>query len=305
MKEMFKITASLTGVCIAAALILGVVYTQTEHPRKVIEKRQQDEIIQGLLGFGGKKKAPANFSIYPIYRYVVKEPDKGTLLAYVLPAKDDKAIVSLIDLAGKPVTSMPLKASEAELAEKGTRTKAVEKALPKGSDATYAETFYVANEGEKRYGYVIPGITQGFKTFVKLMVSVNPQYTLTGVAITESEEDPGLGAEIKQEYFRNQFVGKTLKMLRKLKVIKEPLPKEYQIVLEKSKPAYKKLEKQNPEKVKEIKKEHLKDNIYALTGATISSRAVTRGVKNTVKKFHYRFEILTKAIKKQNIPVAF
>jgi electron transport complex protein RnfG len=226
-------------------------------------------------------------------------------LAYVLPGKDDKAVVCEIDLTGKPVTTMSLKAGGTELAEEGTRTKAVKEALPKGSKATYAETFYVANEGSERFGYVVPGITQGFKTFVKLMVSVNPKFTLTGVAITESEEDPGLGAEIQQDYFKNQFKGKTLSILSKLTVVKKPLPEDYKTVLEPSKPAYKKLEKQDPGKIKEIKEKHLKDDIYALTGATISSRAVTRGVKNTVKKFNYRFDILTKAIKEQKIPVAF
>ena len=302
MKEMLKITASLTGVCIAAALILGAVYTQTEHPRKLIEKHQHEEIIQGLLGFGGGKKAPEDFAIHPVHRYVVNDPEKGTLLAYVLPAKEDKAVVCEIDLAGKPVVTVPLKAGGAELAEEGPRTKAVKDVLPKGSDATYAETFYVANKGSKRHGFVIPGITQGFKTFVKLMVSVDPDYTLTGVEITESEEDPGLGALIEEDYFRNQFVGKTVEALPKLEVVKKPLPEEYKTALEPSKPAYKKL---GSEKVDEILKKHLKDDIYALTGATISSRAVTRGVKNTVKKFHYRFDILTKAIKEQNIPVAF
>ena len=130
------------------------------------------------------------------------------------------------------------------------------------------------------------------------MVSVNPQYTMTGVAITESEEDPGLGALIEEDYFRNQFVGKTIDFLPKLKVIKKPLPKELEIVCEPNSTAYKEL---GPEKVAAIKKKHLKDDIYALTGATISSRAVTLGVKNTVKKFHYRFDILAKAIKEQNI----
>jgi electron transport complex protein RnfG len=32
--------------------------------------------------------------------------------------------------------------------------------------------------------------------------------------------------------------------------------------------------------------------IYAITGATISSRALTDGVKNTVNHFHYRWALL-------------
>jgi len=60
-----------------------------------------------------------------------------------------------------------------------------------------------------------------------------------------------------------------------------------------------------PEQMKEIRKKHVKDDIYALTGATISSRAVTRGVKNTVRKFVYRFDILKKAIEQEKVQVAF
>ena len=108
----------------------------------------------------------------------------------------------------------------------------------------------MANEGSKRYGYVVPGITQGFKTFVKLMVSTDPKFTLTGVAITESEEDPGLGAEIQQNYFKRQFIGKTLDTLPKLKVVKKPLPPEYRTVLEINKPAYKALDAKNIQVIK-------------------------------------------------------
>ena len=175
-------------------------------------------------------------------------------------------------------------------------------ALPKGYKATYASTVYIADLGDKRLGYVVPGVTQGFKTFIQLMVSLDPNFTVTGIAITESKEDPGLGAEIQQDFFRNQFVGKTQDVLKNLKVVKEPLPEDYVPALEPEKAKRLGL---SPDKIKEIKEKHLKDDIYALTGATISSRAVTNGVKDTVRKFVYRIEILSDAVKQQNIQVAF
>jgi electron transport complex protein RnfG len=302
MKEMFKITASLTGVCLAAALILGAVYTQTELARKEIEKSQNEHIIEGLLGFGHGKKAPADFKVFPVYRYVLKDPKAGLMLGYVVPVKEGKAELVTIDLSGKPVKAYPVKGSTTELGERDTRDAAVKATLPKGFTATYAAVFYVSDLGGKRHGYVLPGITQGFKTFIKLMVSLNKDFTVTGVAITESEEDPGLGANIKKDYFKNQFIGKTMQILKTLKVIKEPIPKDYLEVLV---PAKAKMAHLTPEKIKEIEKKHVKDNIYALTGATISSRAMTRGVKNTVRKFVYRFNILEKAIEHEKIQVAF
>ena len=57
-----------------------------------------------------------------------------------------------------------------------------------------------------------------------------------------------------------------------------------------------------PEQIREIKQKHLKDDIYALTGATISSRAVTNGVKDTVRKFVYRLDILNDAHQTRKYP---
>jgi electron transport complex protein RnfG len=42
-----------------------------------------------------------------------------------------------------------------------------------------------------------------------------------------------------------------------------------------------------------------------LTGATISSAAVTNGVKGMVRKFAYRIQILDQAITTEKIPVLF
>lgn len=302
MKEIFKITASLTGVCIAAALILGAVYTQTTQARKDIEKKERQEIVQGLLGFGHGKKAPSDLTVYSVYRYVINDPSGRTLLGYLLPAKGGKLELLEIDLSGKAVKVLPVEAKPSELAEQSGRDRAVRAALPSGSKATYAETIYIADLGDKRLGYVLPGTTQGFKTFVKLMVSLNPKFTVTGVAVTESEEDPGLGAEIQQAYFRNQFVGKTLEILKNLKVIKEPLPSSYLDALD---PEKAKKVGLSHKQVEEIREKHVKDDIYALTGATISSRAVTRGVKDIVRKFVYRFDILNKAIEQENVQTAF
>jgi Na+-translocating ferredoxin:NAD+ oxidoreductase subunit G len=302
MKDTIKITASLTGVCILAALILGAVFAKTDHARKENEERMKEETIHSLLRFGEDAKGSADLKVYSVHRYVVRD-EKGTMsLAYLVPEKDKGFALVGVDLSGKAGKVVPVPGDAAVMAEEATRNRAVEGVLPKGSKATYADTTYVANVGDKRLGYVVPGVTQGFKTFVKYMVSLDPKFTLMGVAITESEEDPGLGAEIQKNYFRNQFVGKSLDVLKELKVVKEPLPPDYLPVLE---PAKAKLAGLTPDQIREIKAKHIKDDIYALTGATISSNAVTNGVKSTVKKFVYRLGILDEAIKQENVKVAF
>ncbi len=302
MKEILKITVSLTAICVAAALILGAVFAKTEHIRKENEEKMQEETIQSLLGYGAGKQVPGDLKVYPVYRYVLQDSKGVTLLGYVVPMRDKGFALVEIDLTGKPGKVIPVKADAAQLAEAVTRDVAVKEALPQGTKAVYAQTLFIANLGNERLGYVIPGVTQGFKTFIKLMVSLNKEFTVRDIAILESEEDPGLGDEIKKDFFKNQFKGKTEEVLKGLDVLKQPIPTEYLDVLE---PAKAKKLGFTPEKVREIEAAHLKDNIYAITGATISSRAVTNGVKDTVRKFVYRVAALDRAIKQEKIEVAF
>ena len=302
MKEIFKITMSLTAVCIAASLILGFVYAKTDHARKLNEERTEQKTIQGLLGFGADEKAPDDLKIFPVYRYVITSPQGETSLGYVLPLKGDKVVLVELDLSGKPIRVIPIDASISSLADQANRDNIINGSLPKGSKSVWAQTIFVADRGGKRLSYVVPGVIQGFKTFIKLMVSLTPDFTVSGVAVTYSEEDPGLGAEIQKDFFRNQFVGKTLDLIKKLSVVKEPLPADYASSLDPVKAKQKGL---TAEQVKEIKAKHLNDDIYALTGATISSRALTKGVVNTVQKFVKRLEILDEAIRKEQLSIAF
>ena len=298
MKELIKITASLTGICVAAALILGAVFAKTEDVRKLNQEKIKEETIQSLLGYGHGKKAPEDLKIFQVQRYVIREP-KATVLGYLVPLKDKGFALVTVDLAGKPLKAILMKADAAKIADAGTRDAAVKEALPKDANATYADTVYIANLGDKRLGYVVPGVTQGFKTFVNLMVSLNPDFTVTGIEITKSEEDPGLGDEIKRDFFKNQFKGKTLEVMKELKVVKEPIPADYLIALDPLK------SKAPADQVGQIREKHLKDDIYALTGATISTRAVTNGVRETVRKFVYRFGILADVMKQENVQAAF
>ena len=139
MKDIFKITASLTGICIAAAIILGVVFANTEHARKQTEERMNEETIQGLLGFGHGKKAPENLKVFPVHRYVLNDASGATLLGYVLPIKEKGYVLAEIDLSGKPGKVLPLTVEPAALAEASKRDAAVKAALPKGYKATYAQ----------------------------------------------------------------------------------------------------------------------------------------------------------------------
>ena len=60
-----------------------------------------------------------------------------------------------------------------------------------------------------------------------------------------------------------------------------------------------------PEEVERIRTKYQDSDIYSLTGATISSKAVTDGVKGMVKRFAYRVEVLDRVVQSQKLPAAF
>ena len=82
----------------------------------------------------------------------------------------------------------------------------------------------------------------------------------------------------------------------RLDVVKEPLPAEYEKALKGG------LDELETEKLME---QYRGNDIYALTGATISTKAVTDGLKGIAKKFTYRLDTLDAVIKEQQIAVSF
>ena len=160
----------------------------------------------------------------------------------------------------------------------------------------------VACLDDKRTAYLLPGEFPGFKTFIKAMVALDTDFQLLGLEVIEHEEDPGLGGEITQDYFKNQFVGKSFETLKRLTVIKEPLPADYERYLTSMGMGEDGL---SDGEAAEIRKRYKDQDIHALTGATISSAAVTNGVKAMVKKFAYRIQILDQALADGDVTVLF
>jgi electron transport complex protein RnfG len=129
-----------------------------------------------------------------------------------------------------------------------------------------------------------------------VMLAVNPDFSLVGLEILEHEEDPGLGAEIEQDYFKNQFKGKPFEALKTIDVVKAPIPADYLKALN---------GKVSEEDILKFREQYKDQDIYAITGATISTKAVSNGVKGIVKKFAYRVNVLDKVLKEQQLTVSF
>jgi len=291
MKEIVRIILGLTIPCFLAAMIMGAVFVVTDKSKKQNEHNNTQETILGLLGYGRQNPVPEELKLYTVYRYIVEE-DRETYLGYMVPvnaSNHESHEFLMLDLEGRLVQRVPLDISLNKAIEDSERQKILGERLKVGIAFAYQDRIIVARLGEKRVAYLLPGEFTGFKTFIKVMLALDPQFDIIGLEIIEHEEDPGLGAEIEQDYFRNQFRDKSFERLKNLAVVKDPLPDGYRRYLEDP-------DTLSAKELEEIRNQYLDKDIYALTGATISSRAVTNGTKNLVKRFAYRIRILDEVI---------
>ena len=106
--------------------------------------------------------------------------------------------------------------------------------------------WYRAEKGGQAIGYIVPSHTKGYGGDIKLLVAVTPDAHVIDYKILAHNETPGLGDNASKEPFRSKLRGKAA---------------DHLIVTK---------DKNNTE------------DVQAMTGATISSRAVTRGVKEAV-----------------------
>ena len=302
MKEIIRITVGLTVSCLIAALVMGSVFVVTDKAKRHNEHVNVQNAMLGLLGYTKAHPAPSDLRLYTIYRYIIEDGDVRTL-GYMVPVAGEAGYqLVVMDLDGQFVEQFKLDISPEEAQEAVERASALKRVLKPPRTFSYSDSTIVAKLGRKRLAYLLPGRFPGFKTFIQVMLAVDPAFRIIGLEIMEQEEDPGLGAEIKQDYFKNQFKGKSFEKIKSISVTKEPLPEEYKRYLEAGRDNGSPLPKGV---VDTIRSKYQDRDIYALTGATISSRAVTDGVKNMIKKFAYRMNRLDSLITEQHIPVAF
>jgi electron transport complex protein RnfG len=107
--------------------------------------------------------------------------------------------------------------------------------------------YWKAEKNGKVIGYVILSFGKGYSSYIRTLIAVDKDFKIMKVEILDHKETPGLGDEIMSASWKSQFAGKDF------------------------------------DHIKLIKGE-TKEYIQAITGVTISSRAVTEdAVKNGVK----------------------
>ena len=92
----------------------------------------------------------------------------------------------------------------------------------------------------------------GFSPDLTIMVGINPEFShLTGIEILEQTETPGLGNKIEDAWFKNQFIGQII-------------------------------DEQETAVVKNVKPSDPIRGIQAISGATISSKAVVNIIRDKI-----------------------
>ncbi|MFY9327125.1 MAG: FMN-binding protein [Georgfuchsia sp.] len=273
------IAAGLTLVCLVAAMILGGLYFVTEPAKEHNLQIREQAMISGLLGLSPQAK------ILEVRRYLRSE-GRDVQVIYLT----DKNLVQL-DLDGKELGKYVVPDEVASNNSSELKDEWVKKQIktPDPEQIKYAGRFFVGVEGTQTAGYVVEGVTAGYKNWIRFFMAIDSNYSIQGVEIIEHEEDPGLGGEIVQRYFKNQFAGRSLADIEKITVTKDPLPKDWQDALEKLgdmpfgpwMEKYRDMLPKNP-------------NIHAITGSTISSTAVTNGVKRALGNFRKRMNLVEK-----------
>lgn len=108
------------------------------------------------------------------------------------------------------------------------------------------EGWYAGMKGGKVIAYVVPAQGKGYGGVIQMLTAVTGDGKILDYKVLKHAETPGLGDKMTEPKFRNQFAGKTAK---DMEVVKVPTDK----------------------------------NIQALTGATITSRAVTNGIREAAE----------------------
>lgn len=169
------------------------------------------------------------------------------------------AIAGLLLGAAHSITLEPIAKQE-----QMTKAAAMRETLPKAQEFKVKEVsldgiIKEVNEGTssgKTSGFAIKVAPKGYGGAVELMVGISTEGKVEGIKVLSHSETPGLGANAPQPKFSGQFSGK-------------PINKELVVV------------KKSPSADNEIE---------AITGATITSKAVTNGVNEAVKFYNTKLK---------------
>jgi electron transport complex protein RnfG len=269
--EVVRITASVTIACAIGAAILGAVYAGTDRYQRAAQLESERRAIVELLDLGAQAQVTEIRQSFD--RGVPGQAGSSAVRYEMRPLGDATAtprvVAFSLDGVPVPVASVTGSGDEKRLEPLGR--------------------LFVARAGGQPAGFVVEGVARGYKNRIRFLIGINAAFEIAGVRVVEHEEDPGLGAEVATRLFEGQFFGRRADGIASLEVTRDPMPEDWRAALLRLErtPA--------PEwraRAQALLERERARPIYAVTGATISSRALTDGVRLTVDHFRRRWALI-------------
>lgn len=260
-----RIAVNLTAVCAISAVILGGVFIATDRYQKAAGLAREQRAITDMLALGSDAR------VLEVNQFIATA--KREVVYRARPYGNEAA----------PVRELTFTLDGVLRSANATASAAVPAGLaPLGR-------LFVAQRDGRPAGFVIEGESRGYKNRIRFFVALDTAFAVQGVRVVEHEEDPGLGAEVATPWFQGQFVGRTAEGVIRIDVAKIPMPEDWRTALDglAKEPAAAWRARHADLITREAGQP-----IYAVTGATISSRALTRGVRTTVDHFRRRWALL-------------
>lgn len=258
--EMIRIAFSMVAVCAAGALILGGVYLGTERYAEASRKKMERDAVTQMLALD------AHATVLEVSQYL--SPD-GAAVVYRTPAEG------------------AARGRELVFALDGSLVKRGDALDPTPRELLPLGRVFAARRNGAPAGFLVEGESKGYKNRIRFFVALDTSWTVQGVRVVEHEEDPGLGAEVATSWFQGQYAGRRFADVPALDVTKDPMPEDWRGAL-------RELGRLSPTAWQDrhgaARERERNRPIYAVTGATISSRALTDGVRATVLHFRKRWE---------------
>lgn len=157
------------------------------------------------------------------------------------------------------------------------------------SSASVPGPYWLGKKGEKLIGYAFKGAGRGYSGDIKFMIALDPQGTILGLTILDQTETPGLGTRVQEsiskKYFWNGLFGPKEKVSPWFSNQFKGLNITRELAIDRSGEWHKFSESDREALLKNNK-------VTALTGATISTKAVTDGIKKYANTYYSKLKAL-------------
>jgi H+/Na+-translocating ferredoxin:NAD+ oxidoreductase subunit G len=263
-REVLRIAASMTATCAIGAAILGAIFIATNRYSEAARARNERLAVMEMLGLD------SSANVLQVHQYL--DAARQQIVYRTDPESDRNGQELVFTFDGSLVR-------HADLPHGAADTNGLE---PLGR-------MFIATRNGTPAGFVTEAETQGYKNRIRFFVAIDPQFEVAGVRVVEHEEDPGLGAEVATTWFQGQFVARPLSSLTILDVTRDPMPEDWREALHQR-------DGMSPDAWRgrfiALLSRETRKPIYAVTGATISSRTLTNGVRTAAQHFQRRWALL-------------